>query len=100
MKEDQVFYLCQILSSSLDWQPKYEWFSCSEYWKNVGMRCIEEGYGDYSTLERAKLACSIDNKCQGVYDLICGEGPYYLCPINAQLENSDSSCGYRKCNRE
>ena len=71
----------------------------SEFIRLELKHCSEDKYGDYSTLEGAQSACTVDSNCQGVYDDDCdGLGSHYLCPINAQLivPEPRESCVYTK----
>ena len=58
---------------------------------------IHGKYGNYSTLSLAQSACDSDSNCRGVYDDVCeNTGPFHLCPISADLEESPSNCVYEK----
>ena len=59
--------------------------------------CANVDYGKYGTLLGAKLACSSDENCTGVYDNGCNNaGDFSLCPNPFSAETSKSSCLYLK----
>ena len=55
-------------------------------------------YGEYDTVEEAKLACTSDFNCQAVYDIGCdGHKNHYLCSSDSVYMGSHmSSCVYHK----
>ena len=70
----------------------------------MGGKWCDEKYGEYSSVEDAKSACSADSNCQAVYDGGCDESQddVYLCSLGQIYRNSDgndlweSSCIYEK----
>ena len=63
-----------------------------------------DGDGSYGSLTEAKMACSVDSGCSGVYDKLCDGHEFYLCP-GGDIPAADvyknwglGSCTYRKGN--
>ena len=73
-------------------------FFVSEYTKVDKKHCYSDRYGNYSTIQSAKIACLSDGNCQGVYDNGCNgkTSGIHLCPISATYSNSFGSCIYQK----
>ena len=69
------------------------------YTKFEKIQCYDESYGSYDSLAEAKLACSSDSRCTGVYDQGCDSesGDIFLCPMQPPFFNSSTkSCMYVK----
>ena len=69
-----------------------------DYTRVEHARCNDMDSKDYSKLEDAKNACSLDTKCVGVYDFNCGKGVYYHChrfEIDS-VKWSRKKCVYKK----
>jgi len=75
----------------------YEHSEAKQYIQTKKKHCYYDKYGNYDTLEEAKLACTADKKCSKVYDDGCDNaGPFYLCPNNSTNRNASLSCIYLK----
>ena len=58
--------------------------------------CYDEKYGEYETLDEAKVVCHSDSNCIAVYDNSCdNKNAFYLCPKGLPLEDSPTSCIYQ-----
>ena len=53
-------------------------------------------YGGYSSLQDAQSACDSDNNCWGVYDKLCDNQGFSLCPWWGYNSDPSSSCIYWK----
>ena len=66
--------------------------------------CSSNEYGGYETYGNAKLACSSDKNCSGVFNDLCTEGwemranksdkQFSLCPVASTA--SPNECTYKK----
>ena len=57
--------------------------------------CRGNNYRSFTTIDKAKSACSEDPRCIGVYDQGCdGIKNFALCPREHELKSSKSSCTY------
>ena len=68
----------------------------ASFTKTASRSCYQNDYGRYDTLDEAKLACSNDSECSGIYDVFCNGPPFVLCPMKEDLKYSKSSCTYIK----
>ena len=73
-------------------------FFVSEYTKLDKKHCYPDRYGNYSSIQSAKIACLSDGNCKGVYDNGCNgkASGIHLCPTSATYSNSFGSCIYQK----
>merc|ERR1712029_544340 len=63
--------------------------------KKVKTRCSGKYGKKYSTLAKAKKACSSDRKCKGVYSRKCNKKPFRLCKGSFK-KSRRNSCTYRR----
>ena len=92
------FTICTVLSNILFFLTiMLILFLFSGYYsKKDNKHCANHEYGDYGTLEEAKLACSSDHICAGVYDMGCNNvNRFTLCPHN-YIRRSGFSCVHIK----
>ena len=68
----------------------------ASFTKTASRSCYQNDYGRYDTLDEAKLACSNDSECSGIYDVFCNGPPFVLCPKKEEFKHSKSSCTYIK----
>ena len=72
-------------------------FPLLDKYEMVNERYCTKRYGALSSLPLAKLACSSDIKCLGLYDHYCNNsGRYFLCDADSETKYSASGCIYRK----
>ena len=78
---------------------EYNLFSLldTRYIKEENKHCSEGQYGAFKTLNEAKTACISDTHCSMVYDDVCDNKAFYLCPKGSAEETSTvGSCLYIK----
>ncbi len=70
------------------------------YIKVEAKHCSDDQYGTFKTLNDARMACTSDKTCSMVYDDVCDNDVFYLCPIgSAQKASTIGSCLYIKQQR-